>query len=732
MGRRLTLFWLIAVLALPLAASADWDPSQPAKWVQYPDLALTGIDINSSNGFITADDFLCTETGRITDIHIWGSWRYDYLPFGGNPNGVVFTLSIHADVPGGPGIPSMPGEVLWHKRFLAGEFTSRIWQGQLNEGWMTPPNMYVFPGDFTCWQYNFSIPPAEAFRQVGSSTQPIVYWLDVKAEPADLNSFFGWKTSVTNWNDGAVWGQGFEPYLGPWAELRYPPGHEYYGRSIDLAFVITTQPDEQRDWGDAPDGVATPGYPTLAINNGANHLIVQGAPWLGDLTDGPDSDPDGQPSPGALGDDLDGNDDEDMLTIPPLVLGKLATFTFQVNGGSAFVEAWIDFNGDKIWQHPAEQVCAIGPVAPGSYAFSVVPPPGAVLGQTFARFRVSSAGGLPPWGPAADGEVEDYEVYIYDPHKWLQGPDLSPTGIDVIASEPYILADDFLCMEPGRIVEIKVWGSWLNDYLPFGYDPTAVEFTLSFHRDIPWWQNPNGYSIPGNPLWLYRFLAGQFTVEVWRDGIDEGWLNPPQDYWFPGDHSCWLYTFRIPAEEAFFQTGSDMEPIVYWLDVQARPLDLHAQFGWKTSLDHWNDDAVWGNGLEPYYGPWQELRYPLGHRYLGESINLAFALKNEPTSGAPKREDEGLGLYQNQPNPFTSSTTVQYVLPAGGGHARVEVFDVTGRVVAKIVDETQSGGIKSVSWNGRDQAGRGVASGVYFCRLSFGDRVLTRTMMFLK
>jgi len=268
--------------------------------------------------------------------------------------------------------------------------------------------------------------------------------------------------------------------------------------------------------------------------------------------------------------------------------------------------------------------------------------------------------------------------------------------------------------------------------LPFGGDPTAVEFTLSFHRDIPAWENPDGFSIPGPPLWIYRALAGQFLVGQWRSGIDEGWMDPPLSYVFPGDHVCWLYTFHIPAPEAFFQSGTEMEPIVYWLDVQARPLDLDAVFGWKTSLDHWNDDAVWGQGLEPYFGPWRELRYPNGHPYAGESMDLAFALVNDPTSGVPQTGDAGeLRLYQNQPNPFAGSTTIGYSLPAVGGDVRLSVFDVTGRVVAVLADEHQDGGEYSVAWNGRDSSGHSLASGVYFCRLAVDGRELTQKMMLL-
>ena len=215
--------------------------------------------------------------------------------------------------------------------------------------------------------------------------------------------------------------------------------------------------------------------------------------------------------------------------------------------------------------------------------------------------------------------------------KWLQPPDLNPTGIDVFDSDPFILADDFLCTKHSLITDIIVWGSWKNDILP-NDGAGNVEFTLSLHADVP---DPDGtgplYSQPGAVLWFRNFVPGQFTVQNYQGGINEGWMVPPQQYLFPGDHTCWMYRFQIPASEAFCQKGSPQSPIVYWLDVQARPLagPTLAQFGWKTSTQHWNDDAVWGQGVEPYPGPWNELTYPPEHQLAGQSIDLAFAVSGD-------------------------------------------------------------------------------------------------------
>ncbi|MFH1689371.1 MAG: GEVED domain-containing protein [Candidatus Eisenbacteria bacterium] len=721
---------LAVIMSLAIPAAADWNPEDPAKWVQFPDLAPTGIDVNASFPYyILADDFPCTETGPITDVHIWGSWYHDYLPFDVDPNAVSFILSIHEDIPAGTdGIDySRPGNVLWYKYFdgAAGEFQARVWEAGINEGWMEPPDSYEFPGDHVCWQYNFFMDEAQAFIQQGTELEPVVYWLDVQATPHDGEAWFGWKTSLDHWNDDAVWGTGEEPYLGPWYELIYPEDHVMLGQSIDLAFVITggDQVDEL-DWGDAPD----PSYPTYAANLGANHAIVAGV-FMGASID---AEVDGLPDPNALGDDNTGIDDEDGVNfLTPFTPGGTANVDITTSAGG-FIDAWIDWNGDGSWA--GEQVLTSFPHSGGTVTVPIAVPASAVPGlTTYARFRYSTVGGLSETGWAPDGEVEDYEVLIVEEEvwKWIQRPDLDITGIDVNATLPFILADDWECTEPGRVDEIHIWGSWLGDYLPFGGDPVAVKFTLSIHRDIPA-DPPEFYSRPGELLWARDFAPGEFLVGIWAENIAEGWLNPPDVYTFPADWTCWHYIFNMPPEEAFHQIGMPDQPVVYWLDLQAEPLDIDASFGWKTSTDHWNDDAVWGTGQEPYVGPWYELIYPDGHAWEFESIDLAFALRSNYGTGVDQTIPERSGLHQNVPNPFNPNTTIQYEVPAGGCDVSIEVYDVGGRLVRSLIDGFEPEGRREVVWDGRDDSGHELSSGVYFYKLVTPETEMTRKMLLVK
>ncbi len=221
--------------------------------------------------------------------------------------------------------------------------------------------------------------------------------------------------------------------------------------------------------------------------------------------------------------------------------------------------------------------------------------------------------------------------------KWQQFPDLEPTGLDVAATfnpqgaPPFILADDFLCTQTGPVTQIIVYGSWYHDMFP---PPPQTVFTLSIHTDIPAWQSPTGYSMPGDPIWLREFRYPEYQVEPFMQELHEGWMTPPDMYDPFADTICWRYVFPLMPGE-FFQQGTPEEPVVYWLDVQARVDDVppDVKFGWKTSSLHWNDDAVWGIGLEPYFGPWNELRYPPGHPWYGQSIDLAFEILGEGAAG---------------------------------------------------------------------------------------------------
>jgi hypothetical protein len=95
------------------------------------------------------------------------------------------------------------------------------------------------------------------------------------------------------------------------------------------------------------------------------------------------------------------------------------------------------------------------------------------------------------------------------------------------------------------------------------------------------------------------------------------------------------------------------------------------------------------------------------------------------------RDKPGTVLTQNQPNPFNPTTTIAYSLSVRA-HVTITIFDVSGRRVRVLTDMIVPAGAHNVSWDGLDDTGRGVASGVYFYRLVAGDFRSTKKMVLLK
>ncbi len=145
-------------------------------------------------------------------------------------------------------------------------------------------------------------------------------------------------------------------------------------------------------------------------DDGARHQV--GGPFLGS---GVDTEEDGQPSAAADGDDLDSTDDEDGVNISGSFEPGSTTSILVTPSGPGLLNAWIDWNGDGNWSGPGEQVATDLAVGVGNGQLSFQVPEGATPGTTFARFRISSAGGESPTGASADGEVEDHQVTVSPP-----------------------------------------------------------------------------------------------------------------------------------------------------------------------------------------------------------------------------------------------------------------------------------------------------------------------------
>ncbi|HPA25824.1 MAG TPA: FlgD immunoglobulin-like domain containing protein [bacterium] len=180
---------------------------------------------------------------------------------------------------------------------------------------------------------------------------------------------------------------------------------------------------------------------------------------------------------------------------------------------------------------------------------------------------------------------------------------------------------------------------------------------------------------------------------------------------------------------------------------QTMPVEATSVFSW----DSWNEGyaEIWGDSpMCPTSGYWissngSAVMFFDGGVPSAPSLGKTGAFTGElppPPPTLPKSTEVEVGdsvipteftLAQNYPNPFNPTTTISYELPRAS-EVRLVVFDTMGRVVKNLVSGQQHAGQHQVVWNGRDESGLAVPSGVYFYRINAGGFNATRRMMLVK
>jgi len=235
---------------------------------------------------------------------------------------------------------------------------------------------------------------------------------------------------------------------------------------------------------------------------------------------------------------------------------------------------------------------------------------------------------------------------------------------------------------------------------------------------------------------------GMFIQKVVHPEWDMGWLTPgphPFVFWGPGcgmadvDRDNPLYDPTL-AEEFLFG-DPDRSAAVAWVS--------HGRGNWSTchvlfarELVLWRFSGCVSDVLDCFTRAKNSCitKYPdtadyvRGLFFLGWPARLPrMALGSVPVTGSAF----GGAVLRCFPNPFNPTTTVEYEL-AREGRARLDVYDVRGRLVVRLVDQAQARGLHRAFWAGLDARGLRVSSGVYFVRLETPDGVVARKIVVAK
>ena len=117
--------------------------------------------------------------------------------------------------------------------------------------------------------------------------------------------------------------------------------------------------------------------------------------------------------------------------------------------------------------------------------------------------------------------------------------------------------------------------------------------------------------------------------------------------------------------------------------------------------------------------------------YIGSAPDMGAYESEYTVSVAGELLPEIFTLDQNYPNPFNPTTTISYSVPEQSTVTLI-VFDIRGQELVTLQNDIQAAGNYKVQWNGMDQRGNSLSTGVYFCRLNAGSYSQTIKMVYLR
>ena len=293
---------------------------------------------------------------------------------------------------------------------------------------------------------------------------------------------------------------------------------------------------------------------------------------------------------------------------------------------------------------------------------------------------------------------------------------------------------------------------------------TAVD-SLAYTTQVPdvslalpldgWWPfldaapSPGVTNVVGDnspPLFINEFMALNTATVTDPQGEYEDWV----ELYNPNNETVNLTGYYLSDDPNFptrwtFPPGTTIDALGYliiWCDSDPADEGLHTNFKLSAAGESIGLYGPAGTGnpvIDEYVFANQTADISLGRFPDGTEEWITFA---HPTPGASNSSlvpvDEtvfavGLQLHPVSPNPSAGQTTIAYTLP-GLQMAQIEldVFDVRGRKVRRLIQGQSNTGQNSIIWNRRDDSGRVLPSGVYFVRLKSLGHQLTRKMILVR
>ena len=217
----------------------------------------------------------------------------------------------------------------------------------------------------------------------------------------------------------------------------------------------------------------------------------------------------------------------------------------------------------------------------------------------------------------------------------------------------------------------------------------------------------------------WAFVSGEYTADDMNGSVGSGMLE---------ESAQWTDStqMKLPAPDGMKWIGTISDEGYLHADTLIAEVNLKLQVGQTTG-----EFALGYISTKESYFPTCDWFMDCGSNSInGADSSMGHMIAITSNVAIEDVTEEGIPsqfvLEQNYPNPFNPTTTIRYALEEAA-HAQLHVFDLAGREVAQLVNETQSPGIYEASFEADD-----LPSGLYLYRLQAGEYVETRKMVLTK